>query len=190
MTHSPNALRLAQALLAPRLVATARRLQALALLAMIAAAGPTLAQQAERDRPRLGTISFPTSGSPAAHADFITGVLYMHSFEYDEAAEAFREAQRKDPAFAMAYWGEAMTYTHPIWNQQDAAAARATLGRLAPTREARAARAPTARERAWLETVEILYGDGSKARRDKPKNACKERAAGKATRNRPQGFPS
>ena len=24
-----------------------------------------------------------------------------------------------DPKLAMAYWGEAMTYTHPVWQQQD-----------------------------------------------------------------------
>ena len=166
MTHSLKVPRLERAPYEPPPVTTARCLRMLALLVMTAAPGPALAQQAERDQPRLGTISFPTSGSPAAQADFITGVLYMHSFEYDEAAEAFREAQRKDPAFAMAYWGEAMSYTHPIWNQQDAAAARAALGRLAPTREARAAKTPTARERAWIEPVEILYGDGPKARRD------------------------
>lgn len=115
---------------------------------------------------RLGTISFPTSGAAAAQPDFIRGVLLMHSFEYEEAGEAFRAAQGKDPNFAMAYWGEALSYTHPIWNQQDVAAARAVLNRLAPTRAARAAKAGTARERAWLETVEILYGEGAKAQRD------------------------
>ncbi len=115
---------------------------------------------------RLGTISFPNSGAPAAQADFIRGVLLMHSFEYAPAAEAFRAAQAKDPSFAMAYWGEALSYTHPIWNQQDLAAARAVLARLAPTRAARAAKAGTPRERAWLEAVEILYGEGSKAQRD------------------------
>lgn len=115
---------------------------------------------------RLGSISFPTSGAAAAQADFIRGVLLMHSFEYDAAGDAFRAAQAKDPAFAMAYWGEALSYTHPIWNQQDLAAARSALARLAPTREARAVKAGTPRERAWLETVEILYGEGGKAQRD------------------------
>lgn len=121
---------------------------------------------ASETTPRLGTLSFPNSGAPAAQADFLRGVLYLHSFEYDEAAEAFRAAQRRDPGFALAYWGEAMTHTHPIWNQQDLPAARAVLARLGPTPEARAARAPTARERAWLETVEILYGEGGKEQRD------------------------
>lgn len=115
---------------------------------------------------RLGTISFPNSGTKAAQRPFIRGVLLLHSFEYQDAATAFREAQRLDPHFALAYWGEAMTWTHPIWDQQNVDSARAVLARLAPSPEQRRARAPTPRERGYLEAVEILYGDGGKARRD------------------------
>ena len=128
--------------------------------------------------PRLGTLAFANSGAAAAQDDFIRGVLYLHSFEYEFAAEAFRHAQEKDPGFVMAYWGQAMTHTHPIWNEQDLPAARAVLARLAPTREARAAKAPTARERAWLDAVEILYGNGSKERRDTLYARAMERLAG------------
>src|SRR5437588_10688215 len=115
---------------------------------------------------RLGTIDFPTSGPPDAQSAFIRGVLLLHSFEYQDAARAFREAQRIDPGFALAYWGEAMTYTHPLWDEQDVNAARTALQRLGPTPQARRAKAPTPRERAYLNAVEILYGDGPKARRD------------------------
>src|SRR4029079_19298467 len=99
---------------------------------------------------------------------FLTGLRYLHSFEYRAAATEFQAAERIDPRFAMAYWGEAMTHTHPIWNQQDTAAARAALRRLGPTPEARAARAPTPRERAYLGAGQILYGPGSKTARDPP----------------------
>jgi len=116
--------------------------------------------------PRLGRVDFPTSGAPAAQAPFIRGVLLLHSFEYDDAAQAFREAQQLDPGFALAYWGEAMTYNHPLWNEQNLNAARAVLQRLGPTADARRAKAPTPRERAYLGAVEILFGDGAKARRD------------------------
>ncbi len=115
---------------------------------------------------RLGTITFPNSGAPAAQAAFLRGTLLLHSFEYEDATRSFREAQRLDPDFAMAYWGEALTYTHPVWNQQDLAAARTALARLGPTPEARRAKALTPREQAYLETVEILYGEGSKPHRD------------------------
>ncbi len=133
----------------------------LAILLAASLAGAGVAQT-----PRLGTIAFPTSGPPAAQEQFLRGVLYLHSFEYPQAAAAFRRAQEIAPDFAMAYWGEAMTHTHPLWNEQNLDAARAVLARLAPTRAARLARAPTPRERAWLEATEVLYGDGPKALRD------------------------
>jgi tetratricopeptide (TPR) repeat protein len=142
-----------------------------AALALLVSAGVALPAQA----PRLGTVDFPTSAAPAAQAPFIRGVLLLHSFEYGEAAQAFREAQRLDPGFALAYWGEALTYTHPLWNEQDLSAARAILQRLGPTPGARRARAPTLRERAYLSAVEILYGDGSKAHRDTAFSLAMER---------------
>lgn len=127
---------------------------------------PLRAQSSRGGAPRLGTISFPATGLPAAQRDFLTGVLYLHSFEYESAAQAFVRAQRIDPAFVMAYWGEAMTRTHPVWNQQDIASAKAALERLAAGAAARAARAATPRERDYLAAVEALYGAGSKERRD------------------------
>ncbi len=109
--------------------------------------------------PGLGAVSFPTSTTvPAAQRAFARGVLLLHVFEYPAAAAAFRDAQRLDSGLVMAYWGEAMTYTHPVWNEQDVPAARAVLAR-APT-------AQTGREQGYLGAVGILYGDGPKARRD------------------------
>jgi tetratricopeptide (TPR) repeat protein len=110
----------------------------------------------------LGSLSFPTSGTPEAQDDFLRGVLLLHSFEYGRAADAFRRAQDIDPNFALAYWGEAMSHTHPVWNQKDTEAAREVLERLAPTAEARLAKAPTDREKAYLTAVEVLYGEGDK----------------------------
>ena len=107
----------------------------------------------------FGQVDFANSGAKAAQADFAAGMALLHDFEYPAAAEAFRRAQEADPGFAMAYWGEAMTYNHPVWMQQDAAAARAALARLAPTAAERLAKAPTAREKAWLGAVEILYAE-------------------------------
>jgi tetratricopeptide (TPR) repeat protein len=114
----------------------------------------------------LGAISFPNSGEAAAQAPFIRGVLLLHSFEYEPAAEAFREAQKADPDFALAYWGEAMTHNHPLWQQVDVEAARAILARLGDRVETRAAKAGTERERKFLAAVEALYGAGDKTTRD------------------------
>jgi tetratricopeptide (TPR) repeat protein len=114
----------------------------------------------------LGVIDFPTSGSAAAQPLFIKGVLLMHSFEYDDAREAFVEAQKADPAFAMAYWGEAMTYNHAVWQRTSPDLAKAALAKLAPTAEARRAKAQTEKEKDWLGAVEKLYGSGEKLARD------------------------
>jgi hypothetical protein len=114
----------------------------------------------------LGHIDFPTSASGEAQEHFVQGVLLLHSFEYADAREEFQAASKIDPAFAMAYWGEALTFTHPVWVEQDESAGRAVLARLGPTREARLAKAPTQREKDYLSAVEILYGDGDKVARD------------------------
>jgi len=101
-----------------------------------------------------------------AQQAFLRGLGLLHNFEYPRAAKAFQEAQEIDPLFAMAYWGEAMTHTHPIWFQQDADAARAVLQRLGATAEERFAKAKTARERDYLRTLDVLYGEGTKNERD------------------------
>jgi tetratricopeptide (TPR) repeat protein len=122
--------------------------------------GPALAQT------EVGEVSFANSGSRAAQEPFLHGLALLHNFEYPDAAAQFRRAREIDPDFAMACWGEAMTFNHPVWMQQDLAAARAALGRLGATPEARLARAKTERERDYLRAVEILYGEGTKEERD------------------------
>ncbi len=113
-----------------------------------------------------GVVAFANSGSKAAQAPFLHGLALLHSFEYDFAASDFREAEKIDHNFAMAYWGEAMTFNHPVWNQQDRDAALAALNKLGPTPEARLAKAPTEREKDYLRTLDILYGEGPKPARD------------------------
>jgi hypothetical protein len=122
---------------------------------------------ADPSMPVLGAIDFPTTASDKSHAAFVRGVLLLHNYHYGEAARFFRDAQHLDSTNVMGYWGEAMTYTHPVWNAQDTAEAHKVLARLAPSRDARRALARSARERQWLDAVETLYESGStKAHRD------------------------
>ncbi len=114
----------------------------------------------------LGVISFENSGAPAAQADFIKGLAALHNFQYPLAARAFRSAQAADPQFALAYWGEAMSFDHPIWHEQDLASARAALAKLGSTPQARAAKAKTPREKAYLGAAELLFGEGDEKDRD------------------------
>ncbi|HJW96087.1 MAG TPA: hypothetical protein VJ901_20940 [Thermoanaerobaculia bacterium] len=116
----------------------------------------------------LGTITFPNSGKPEAQAAFLRGVAALHSFWYDEAADAFREAQRIDPDFALAYWGEAMTYNHPIWGEVDIEAGRKVLAKLGKRQP------DDGRERAYIDAVRALYAEGTKAARDLAYEAAME----------------
>lgn len=107
-----------------------------------------------------------TQAVPSGANPYERGLYLLHNFEYGTSAAAFRDAQKADPANVMAYWGEAMTYNHPLWAEQDAAAARAVLARLGPDPAGRRSKARSAKEAAWLDAVEALYGAGSKVERD------------------------
>ena len=117
----------------------------------------------------LGRVDFPTSGSPAAQAHFLRGLAALHSFWYAEAFDAFRESTKVDPDFMMGYWGEAMTYNHPLWSEQDLDAARQVITKIKDTPKL------TDRERAYLNAVKLLYGDGDKHARDLAYSAAMEK---------------
>jgi tetratricopeptide (TPR) repeat protein len=118
----------------------------------------------------LGTIVFPNSGKPEAQSAFLRGVLLLHNFAYPQAKAAFVEAQQIDPKFALAYWGEAMTYNHPLWNQVDVDAGRQALKNVRQL-------AATPRERGYIDAVEALYGPGDKPARNYAYEAAMERVA-------------
>jgi tetratricopeptide (TPR) repeat protein len=118
--------------------------------------------------PGLGNATFPTSThSASAQSDFLRGLLLLHLFEYEDAANSFVAAETADPGFAMAYWGEAMTFNHGVWNQVDVKAGQAALAKFGATAGERARRISDPRERAYMGAVEILYsGNGDKRERD------------------------
>src|SRR6201991_3511244 len=118
---------------------------------------------------KLGSVEFPTSGSPAAQAHFLRGLAALHSFWYEEALEAFRESTKADPEFMMGYWGEAMAQNHPLWSEQDLAAAQQTVAKIKDTPKL------SDRERAYLNAVKLLYGNGDKHARDAAYSAAMEK---------------
>ena len=133
----------------------AMRTIAATLIATLLATAHALAASAS-----LGDVAFTNSCAASAQAPFLRGLALLHDFEYADSAEAFRAAQKADPGCAIAYWGEAMTFNHTIWMEQDAAGARAVLARLG------AKKAATPREASYLHAVEVLYGPGKKDDRD------------------------
>ena len=82
---------------------------------------------------------------------------------YEDAIDAFRAAQKVDPSFVMAYWGEAMSFSQPLWFYEEVAQGRAALAKLAATPNARIAKATTPREQGYMRAVEALFGPGDKS---------------------------
>jgi tetratricopeptide (TPR) repeat protein len=71
---------------------------------------------ADATKETLGTVEFPVPCTAEAQKFFTRGVALLHSFTYEESAEAFRDAAAKDPHCAMAHWGLAMTEYHQLWD--------------------------------------------------------------------------
>ena len=133
------------------------RTRAFALVAglLVIVATPAQAQFAS-----VGSIDFPTSATGEAQDHFLRGVAILHTFGWKQAIEQFQAAQEIDPSFAMAYWGESLAYNHPLISQMDATEPNRVLQRLAPTRAERLGKAPTDREKGFIDAVEILWGTG------------------------------
>jgi hypothetical protein len=110
-------------------------------------------------------ITFPNSGSAEVQSIFIDGLRKLHCFEYPAAEAAFREAGQRDPAFALAAWGEALCHAHLVWGEEDVARGRAALARLGATPAEQLAKAGTPRERAWLKAAIDLFGPGERRAR-------------------------
>lgn len=110
----------------------------------------------------VGSLQFPTSTRSAeAQSHFLRGVAILHSFGWKQAIEQFQAAQQLDPDFALAYWGETLCYNHPLFGgpTPDESNPRAVLSRLGSTRDERLAKAPTDRERGFLNAVEVLWAE-------------------------------
>ncbi len=104
--------------------------------------------------PAYGVLDFPVTGNAECRRLFITGMLQLHSFQYDDAHDTFQAAAKADPRCAMALWGDAMAYSHPIWGEEQVQSARAALARVKNEGELK----PT--ERAHLAAARALYGPG------------------------------
>lgn len=115
----------------------------------------------------LLAAGFGASAQTSAAELFARGLIALHHFEYEDANAAFVQARTVDPAFVLAYWGEALTYYQPLWRNENVEAGRQALARLGPTPAARAAATANARDRdkELLGTAEILFGEDNAATR-------------------------
>ena len=109
---------------------------------------------------KLGTVSFPTSCAPSEQKAFERGVALLHDFWYDKSEQQFKDITASDSTCAIAYWGEAMSLFHQIWDRPDAA----TLQRgLELVEKGQKLGAKTQRERDYLDALAIFYQNYDKA---------------------------
>jgi len=112
----------------------------------------------------LGVINIEVTGSEDAQSYFEKGLLLLHSFEYADAREEFQMAQKKDPNMAMAYWGEAMTYNHALWSEQNYEKGSAALEKLKSIENKNSI---TMLENDFVKAVNVLYSTNKiKSERD------------------------
>ena len=119
-----------------------------------------------QENDKLGSIYFEVTGSEEAKKHFEEGLLLLHSFEFEDAATAFKKAQEVDSSMAMAYWGEAMSYNHPLWAEQAYDKAINALNILNESPSGRVELSKTPIEKEFMKAVNILYGEGTKFERD------------------------
>ncbi len=108
-------------------------------------------------------IDFPNSGAAAAQPDFLRGMVALHNFAFHAAVVDFRKAEKIDPKFALAYWGEAMSHAQFVWGNEDVEAGRRVLS---AERAAVDEQAITPRERGYLDAARALFGPGYRVSRE------------------------
>ena len=105
----------------------------------------------------LGDYTRPvTTSAPVAQRYFDQGLAFFYGFNFDESVRSFEAAAAADPRCAMAYWGIAMTYWHPIWPSPGPADLKAGT---AAVEKAKLAGAKTQRELDYIAAIDTFYRD-------------------------------
>ncbi len=116
------------------------------------------AQSASNEK--LGTVSFPTSCAASQQKAFDRGVALLHDFWYAKAEQQFKDIVAADPTCAIAYWGEAMTLWHQIWDRPDAETMQSGL---ALVQKGQKLGAKTQRERDYIDALAVFYQNSGKS---------------------------
>src|SRR6266567_4177282 len=102
----------------------------------------------------VGKVTFPITCAPEVQSDFARGVALLHSFFYEEARRVFTSVAERDPKCAMAQWGVAMTWWHPIWTPPTPDEMRAGK---AAIEKAMSLNAGSDRERGFITALNTYY---------------------------------
>jgi hypothetical protein len=107
------------------------------------------------DGEHFGSVHFPISCSSDAQRQFDRAVAMLHSFFYPETVKAFGAIAQAEPSCAMAYWGVAISQRpNPLVSPFPRTVLQAGWEAIG---KARAAKAPTQRERDWIEALSVFY---------------------------------
>ena len=131
---------------------------AFAALTMCSAAGAQNANQTSAGA-NLGAVSFPVSCAPDVQSKFDTGIALLHSFQYQQAEQTFQDIAKADPTCAIAYWGEAMSLYHELW---DWPSAQTLAEGHADIMQAFRPAAKTEREREYVRAAAVFFQDNPK----------------------------
>src|SRR4030095_2330234 len=116
-----------------------------------------------------GTVDFPVSCTPAARPEFVRGVALLHSFFYEEARRIFTSVAEQDPKCAMAQWGIAMTWWHPIWTPptpDEMSAGKAAI------EKAMGMTTGSERERGFITALNVYYNTPDSLKTDPVGQSC------------------
>src|SRR5437660_225461 len=102
----------------------------------------------------VGKVTFPITCAPDVQSDFARGAALLHSFFYEEARRVFTSVAERDPECAMAQWGIAMTWWHPIWTPPTPDEMRAGK---AAIEKAMSMKAGSDRERGFIAALNTYY---------------------------------
>jgi hypothetical protein len=108
----------------------------------------------------VGSVHFSTSCRSDLTEDFNRAVALLHSFQYEQARQAFTEIGSRDPQCAMAQWGVAMSHYHGLWDNGDTAAGRFALEQAKQLAASNAK--TTARETAYIDALAEIYREDGK----------------------------
>ncbi len=106
----------------------------------------------------LGSVTFTTSCNSTVQPEFNRAAALLHSFQFENAIEAFDAILGTDPSCSIAYWGIALSSWGNPFATGLKSPAQLEMG-LRAVKQARVAPPKTERERAYVEAVAHLFTD-------------------------------
>lgn len=107
----------------------------------------------------VGKINFKISSNSETQDQFNYSLAMLHHMMYDHSEREFRKAAELDSNCAMAYWGIAMSYFHPLWYKPTEQDLRNGWEAIEKARELKP---KTEREKDYISAIEIFFKDWEK----------------------------